>query len=117
LVSGLTGLAYGALFGVYPALVADAFGVHSLSMNWGTMTVSPVISGIVFNAGYGAVFDAHSKVQENGDRVCEEGLECYRGAYWITFASSLFAIFMALWVVRWERRRKLDEEREIRREA
>lgn len=30
-LSGLTGLAYGFLFGVYPALVAETFGVHGLS--------------------------------------------------------------------------------------
>lgn len=42
LLSGLTGLAYGFLFGVYPALVAETFGVHGLSQNWGVMTLSPV---------------------------------------------------------------------------
>jgi MFS family permease len=35
LLSSMAGLAYGTLFGVYPALVADAFGVSGLSMNWG----------------------------------------------------------------------------------
>lgn len=35
LLSTIGGFAYGVLFGVYPALVADAFGVSGLSMNWG----------------------------------------------------------------------------------
>jgi hypothetical protein len=34
-VSGLTGLAYGCLFGVFPSIIAEAFGVHGLSQNWG----------------------------------------------------------------------------------
>jgi len=54
-VSGLTGLAYGFLFGVYPSIVAEAFGVHGLSQNWGTMTLAPVVSGNVFNLFYGLV--------------------------------------------------------------
>jgi len=33
-LSGLTGFGYGALFGVYPALVADAFGASGLGINW-----------------------------------------------------------------------------------
>ncbi|RMX87769.1 hypothetical protein D0869_02119 [Hortaea werneckii] len=44
-LSGLTGLAYGALFGVYPALVADAFGPSGMGINWGAMTMAPVLSG------------------------------------------------------------------------
>jgi hypothetical protein len=35
LLSTVGGLGYGVLFGVYPALVADAFGVSGLSLNWG----------------------------------------------------------------------------------
>jgi len=33
-LSGLTGLGYGALFGVYPALIADAFGASGMGINW-----------------------------------------------------------------------------------
>ncbi|KAF1992434.1 MFS general substrate transporter [Aulographum hederae CBS 113979] len=117
LVSALTGLAYGALFGVYPALVADAFGVHGLSMNWGTMTVSPVLSGPLFNAVYGAIFDSHSKTLESGVMVCEEGLQCYRSAYYMTLGASLVGVGIALWAVNWDHRRKAEEEREMRREA
>ena len=36
-LSGLTGLGYGALCGVYPALVADAFGAAGLGINWSVM--------------------------------------------------------------------------------
>ncbi|RQM07884.1 hypothetical protein DH86_00000769, partial [Scytalidium sp. 3C] len=81
LVSGLSGLGYGLLFGCYPSIVAEAFGVHGLSTNWGFMTLSPVISGNVFNLFYGLVFDRQSVVLPNGARSCTEGLHCYRNAY------------------------------------
>lgn len=99
IVSSLTGLAYGALFGVYPALVADTFGVSGLSVNWGFMTLAPVLCGNIFSLAYGGIFDAHSKVLPSGMRVCEDGIDCYKGAYWFTFFSSLVGICCALWCV------------------
>lgn len=44
---------YGFLFGVYPSLVVQVFGINGLSTNWGFMTISPVISGNIFNILYG----------------------------------------------------------------
>src|SRR5688572_22971956 len=40
-VSGLSGLGYGFLFGVFPSIVAETFGIRGLSQNWGFMTLSP----------------------------------------------------------------------------
>ena len=117
LVSTLTGLAYGFLFGVYPSLVAHAFGVNGLSQNWGTMTLAPVITGNIYNILYGRVYDSHSVVEENGDRECLEGLECYRAAYWVTFFSAIGAIGLCLWSIWHENevhKRKSKEGKERR---
>jgi len=111
LVSGLSGLGYGFLFGVYPTLVAETFGVHGLSQNWGTMTLAPVISGNIFNLFYGAIYDHHSIVAPDGDRECLDGLECYRDAYWVTLVSSLAGVVLSLWCVYLERTKKLEERR------
>ena len=46
-------VAYGFLFGVYPALVAECFGVHGLSQNWGCMILAPIVFGNIFNLAYG----------------------------------------------------------------
>lgn len=112
-VSGLTGLGYGALFGVFPSIVADAFGVHVMTQNWGFMTLSPVISGNVFNLCYGSIFDSHSTPIDGGDRECTEGLTCYRSAYGITFVSSIIGVCLIFWTMSHERavKRKEMEER------
>lgn len=96
IVSSLSGLAYGFLFGVFPSIVAEVFGIHGLSTNWGFITLAPVLSGNVFNLFYGAVFDAHSVIDKKGDRVCELGLECYRNAYVVTLLSGLVALVVSL---------------------
>jgi MFS family permease len=112
LVSALTGLAYGALFGVAPSLVADAFGVHVLAINWGVMMLGPVIFGNIFNLCYGSILDANSRYTEDGDLRCGKGLSCYRNAYWITFVVSLVGVAVGLWSVRFDMVRKRAEVRE-----
>lgn len=112
-LSSLNGLGYGALFGVYPALVADSFGVPGLSLNWGCMILSPVIFGNVFNIAYGRIYDGHSSLDEEGSRECSEGLGCYKNAYWLSMAGSVVGLVVSLWNIRHERavkrRRELEE--------
>lgn len=118
-ISTLTGLAYGALFGVYPALVADMFGVKGLSLNWGFMTLSPVISGNVFNLTYGAVFDRQSEESPNGELSCYQGLLCYQSAYYVTLGSSIAGVVVCLWSIHHEHvlKRKEEQERLAHRDA
>ena len=114
IVSGLTGIAYGFLFGVFPSLTAHTFGIKGLSQNWGVMTLAPVFSGNVFNLLYGNIYDGHSVVGKDGDRECPDGLGCYRSAYFMTFISGLLGIGVCLWSITRERsihnamERKLD---------
>ncbi|CZT10282.1 hypothetical protein WAI453_009375 [Rhynchosporium graminicola] len=113
LVSGLTGIAYGFLFGCFPSLVAEAFGVHGLSTNWGCMTLSTVIIGNVFNLFYGFVFDKHSIVKPGGERECTEGLACYRSAYVITVFACLAGLGVSLWSIWYTHYLREKEERDL----
>lgn len=116
LVSGSTGLAYGILFGVYPSLVAHCFGVHGLSQNWGTMTLAPVISGNIFNLLYGHIYDSHSVRNEEGDRECLEGKDCYSSAYWVTLCAAILGVGCCLWSIWHEYRvHKVKKNKDRRR--
>ncbi|KAI0459677.1 MFS general substrate transporter [Xylaria acuta] len=108
-VSGFSGLGYGFLFGVFPSITAESFGVRGLSQNWGFMTLSPVISGNIFNLLYGFVLDARSVVEADGKRRCEEGIECYRSAYVITLSSCGLGLGVTLWVIWHQARMQLRE--------
>lgn len=118
-VSGLSGLAYGILFGVFPALVVDAFGPNGFAVNWGFMTLAPVVSGNIYNLFYGSVYDAHSEVQPGGERSCDEGLVCYRAAYYVTLVSSALGILACFWGIRHEHamKQRQEEEHEGHRDA
>lgn len=113
LVSSTTGLAYGALFGVMPPLVADNFGVKGLSLNWGVILLAPVITGNVFNLSYGRILDGNSS-GAGGAGVCDRGLGCYASAYWITLASSVAGVVVAFYGVQQEERAKRRRVAHIR---
>ncbi|KAI9709201.1 MAG: hypothetical protein M1828_002540 [Chrysothrix sp. TS-e1954] len=104
-VAALTGLGYGVLFGVFPALTADAFGVQGLSLNWGFMIFAPVITGNVFNLMYGKTYDSSSKPLNDGTIDCPDGLLCYYKAYYVTLASSILGVVMALMCIRHQSRK------------
>ncbi|KAL5416748.1 hypothetical protein PMIN04_008035 [Paraphaeosphaeria minitans] len=111
-VSGLCGLAYGILFGVLPAVVVDAFGPDNFAVNWGVMTLAPVVSGNIFNLFYGAVYDSHSEVQVGGEFNCDEGIVCYKTAYYVTLVSSALGIVACLWAIQTESAKRTAEELE-----
>lgn len=117
LLSGCTGLAYGCLFGTYPALVADAFGAKGLGINWGMITWAPVVSGNVYNIVYGSTLDAHSVFEgdpngTSGEMICRDGKECYATAYWITLMSSVVGVLWSMWCIRQEKMEVLKEQKE-----
>jgi len=104
-VSGLSGFAYGMLFGVYPSIVAHTFGVKGLSQNWGTMTIAPVLSGNIFNLIYGKIYDNHSILDDKtGDLLCLDGKACYESAFWMTLGASVGALGLCLWSIWHENR-------------
>ncbi|KAK0722127.1 major facilitator superfamily domain-containing protein [Lasiosphaeria miniovina] len=109
-VSGLSGLGYGFLFGVFPSIVAETFGIHGLSQNWGFMTLSPVISGNIFNLFYGTVFDSHSVVGDGGERSCPDGLDCYRNAYFVTLGACGLGLLVTLSTIRHQYQQRLKED-------
>lgn len=115
-VSGLSGLGYGFLFGVFPSIVAETFGVHGLSQNWGFMTLSPVISSNIFNLFYGATYDSNSVVGPDGERSCHLGLDCYKSAYWVTFGACFVGIAVTLWVIRHQYLEHLKESKKVEEE-
>ncbi|KAH8597243.1 major facilitator superfamily domain-containing protein [Bisporella sp. PMI_857] len=110
-VSGFTGIAYGFLFGCFPSLVAEAFGIYGLSTNWGVITLSPVICGNIFNLLYGHIYDIHSIINQKGSRECTEGLECYRGAYLVTVIACVVALALNIWSIHYTHALREEEDR------
>lgn len=73
------------------------------------MTLSPVISSNIFNIFYGRTYDRHSIVRENGERLCMDGLDCYKSAYWVTFWACVTGLGVCLWVIRYQHLRDVRD--------
>ncbi|KAJ6256941.1 Ubiquitin-60S ribosomal protein [Drechslerella dactyloides] len=112
LVSGLTGFSYGLVFGVFPTITSEAFGLHGLSQNWGTMTLAPVIFGNITNLFYGRIYDSHTQQLDKGHYECTEGLGCYQSAYLLTSLASVVAMAISLWDI-WIHRRLNSGKRRV----
>jgi len=104
LVSGISGLAYGMLFGVYPTITSEEFGIKGMSQNWGTMTIGAVVFSQLFNFAYGRIFDSHSTFEPGRPVECTMGIDCYRNAYYITLLASMGGLGLALWIILRHRR-------------
>lgn len=107
-------MSYGILFGCFPSIIAETFGVNGLATNWGCAVLSPVTFGNLFNIYYGMVYDSNSVIEDNGDRQCAKGLECYRSAYVLTTIASIGGLLMTLWTIRFQHElRKMEESKEV----
>ena len=104
------------LFGVFPSIVAETFGIRGLSQNWGFMTLAPVASSNVFNLFYGRIYDRHSIIHPGGQRTCDKGLDCYREAYFVTFAACTVGLLITLWVIHHQRVTWLKETKKLEQE-
>lgn len=118
-ISILTGLAYGTLFGVFPTLVFEWFGMKHFSQNYGFVSLSPVVAGNIFNLLFGRIYDSHvpqdttilrvigQAIRElKGGRgrdddpaqrhLCMHGEECYRQVFVVTSVGCGVAVVLSL---------------------
>lgn len=96
LVTAPTGLAYGFVFGCFPSLVSEAFGIHPSSQNFGAMLLSPIVSGNILNLLYGKIYDRQSVIGPNGHRECAKGIYCYQKAYYMTILACITGFTISL---------------------
>lgn len=115
-VSGLTGFAYGVLYGFFPSLLAQKFGVNGMSQNWGTIILAPIISGNLFNILYGEIYDKHSVILPSGERECLKGLSCYWTASLITLLAGLAGTALSLRSI-WRENRTWKHENDAQRKS
>ena len=125
----MSSVAYGFLFGVYPSLVADTFGIRGMSQNWGSMTLSAIIFGNIFNLTYGKspsvlicrfakwpgrIYDSHVSLMPDGRKGCPEGRFCYNEAYWVTSGACILGLATILWCIRHDYVKKAKARKAVR---
>ncbi|KZS96006.1 MFS general substrate transporter [Sistotremastrum niveocremeum HHB9708] len=121
IASFILGLSYGGLFGLFPTITVDWFGLAHFSENWGFVSVSPAIGGNLFSLAFGRNLDAHDPTLASpagevsgraiGDAAhqCLQGLTCYVDTLKLTIAACSLAFLLSLLAGWREWRRRKDE--------
>lgn len=113
LISLIIGLSYGMMFGVFPTIVCDTFGIQHFSKNWGFVGTSPVFTIFVFNKLFGTIYDENSVIRtvsnvfsssKNNDvtvntLICLKGSQCYAESFEITTAVTVFTLILISWMI------------------
>ncbi|OSD01957.1 MFS general substrate transporter [Trametes coccinea BRFM310] len=113
--SALLGVSYGGLFGLFPTLVIEWFGLPHFSENWGFVSLSPMLGGNIFSIAFGRNVDAHDTGDDaspaatsafSGIRTraglpsshhCLQGRECYVDSIKMTIVACCIALVLGIY--------------------
>ncbi|KAJ6451837.1 major facilitator superfamily domain-containing protein [Mycena vitilis] len=117
--SALVGFAYGTVFGLFPAVSIEFFGLSHFSENWGYLVVAPLVGGNPFSIAFGRNLDAHTPGTTGATdaaaawapsafvaRQCLEGRSCYVATLSLTAAACFLAILLSA-LAAWRERRRV----------
>jgi len=112
------GLAYGSMFGLFPAIVFEWFGMPHFSENWGYLSLSPVLGGNLFSIAFGRNLDAHSPSKNEETTIpradtpsepqCLDGRNCYVASLHITITACCLALLLSIWAGWRDRQRNIS---------
>jgi len=130
--SSLLGFAYGAMFGLFPTVIIEWFGLPHFSENWGFVSLSPVLGSNAFSIAFGRNLDAHAPPSSEAPALnstsypvpehvsslsrrgglpsatqCLEGRACYRDSLKLTIAACCIALGLAMYAG-WRDHRRQD---------
>lgn len=99
--SVLVGLFYGAIFGAFPGIVSDSFGVKRLSSNWGVVALAQIPFSSYLAIRVGKYFDTNSSASGN----CF-GTKCFEGAYTLhlIIVAVVFVLLVQTCRLEWKKR-------------
>eukprot|EP00127_Corallochytrium_limacisporum_P005741 Clim_evm120s210 gene=Clim_evmTU120s210 len=80
-----SGVSFGGLFSLGPAIIAENFGLEHFGTNWGITTLAPVLGSIVFGQIFGAIYDAQLGEDDDYDETAHcKGSKCFRYAFLVS---------------------------------
>jgi len=128
------GLAYGGLFGLFPTIVIEWFGIAHFSENWGFLLLPPMLGGNLFSIAFGRNLDAHStstptmhnstsnpispavlRAEMASEPQCSHGRACYVASLYITTAACCFSLLLSIWAGWMDRRKLVGQAGALRR--
>jgi len=115
--SATLGLAYGGIFGLFPTIIIEWFGLGHFSENWGYVAVAPMIGGNLFSLAFGDNIDKHASQPASSDspisgradlpsgQQCFDGRDCYVSSLYLTIFACSVALVLSVYAARKDRNR------------
>jgi hypothetical protein len=104
LASVATGLGYGGLFCVWPAVSSLIWGLDNFATFWSMLATAPAVGSVASGLIYASVYDKAAKEQNNPSGLCA-GHICFSRSAGIFAISNLFGVCILLFALRvWQRR-------------
>lgn len=97
-VSAINGFSYGALFTLYPTMVALIWGVEGFGSHWGLFILGPAIGSVFYGILFGNVYQSHSTPLG----ICL-GNKCYELTFYLSGSGICLAALLelGLWKYSW----------------
>ncbi|KAI5965807.1 uncharacterized protein KGF55_001170 [Candida pseudojiufengensis] len=99
--SFLIGLNYGFTFCIMPIVIGDLFGMKNFSLNWGIISLSPIIPAYFFISYFGKEYDLNSSkltvMSTNStikSSICSIGNKCYNKVFQLTFFAGILSVVL-----------------------
>ncbi|ANB15660.1 Mch1p [Sugiyamaella lignohabitans] len=96
--SMINGFSYGALFTLYPTMVACVWGVKSFGTNWGLFILGPAIGSVIYGILFGAIYQ-----RATSGLTCA-GNDCYEITFLVSGSGIVVAslVIFYLWHYSWK---------------
>lgn len=124
--SSVLGFAYGGLFGLFPTITIEWFGLPHFSENWGFVSLAPMIGSNILSLAFGRNLDAHapeaeiranrtmalaatslaSRADLPSSHQCLDGRACYVDTIRLTIAACLVGLALSIYAGWRDRRRQ-----------
>lgn len=98
IVSGITGFAFGIIFGTFPSTVSDYYHSSVYSTVWGTVTTGPFLSNAILTSFFSHEIQKNSEQGQNGF-LCYKGTKCYENTFYLTQGFCLLGLVCVLYTI------------------
>ncbi|KAI5955071.1 hypothetical protein KGF54_001632 [Candida jiufengensis] len=111
--SFIIGFTYGFTFCIMPIITGDLFGMKNFSLNWGIISLSPILPTYIFTNYFGKEYDFNSQKvttmsttsTTNEVTGCSIGNQCYNKIFKVTFLAGLLSLILIV-IFNFKSRRK-----------
>lgn len=105
--SAMLGFAYGSMFGLFPTITIEWFGIAHFSENWGLVSLAPLLGGNLLSLAFGRNLDSHIPAPSDSQSTaqCLIGVECYVASLHLTVGACIVALVLAVWAGLRDRRK------------